>query len=175
MLDRWLFFRNRWLLLLLSLLLAAPALAEYPDWASVADVKVIEVVTRDADGDLRERLKMAGVRPLSVWREVFIYHQWHPQLPRGEGNAERAKRASAAKAKPYADEWDADLVALYASVADPVSGRVDNIIQIHSLDSAAMAGHQAVYEAAMGSTKTLRKVERELIALVVSDINGCHY
>ena len=43
-----------WLLLLLPLLLAAPALAEYPDWASVADVKVIEVVTRDADGDLRE-------------------------------------------------------------------------------------------------------------------------
>ncbi len=42
------------LLLLFSLLLAAPALAEYPDWASVADVEVIEVVTRDADGDLRE-------------------------------------------------------------------------------------------------------------------------
>jgi alkylhydroperoxidase family enzyme len=73
------------------------------------------------------------------------------------------------------DEWDGDLAALYASVADPASGRVDNIIQIHSLDPAAMAGHQAVYEAAMGSTKTLRKVERELIALVVSDINGCHY
>ena len=43
-----------WLVLLLPLLLAAPALAEHPDWASVADVKVIEVVTRDADGDLRE-------------------------------------------------------------------------------------------------------------------------
>jgi alkylhydroperoxidase family enzyme len=73
------------------------------------------------------------------------------------------------------DNWDGDLAALYASVADPASGRVDNIMQIHSLDPAALAGHQAVYEAAMKSTKTLRKVERELIALVVSDINGCHY
>ena len=42
------------LLLLLPLVLAAPARAEYPDWASLADVKVIEVVTRDADGDLRK-------------------------------------------------------------------------------------------------------------------------
>ena len=28
---------------------------------------------------------------------------------------------------------------------------------------------------AMAGTRTLRKVERELIALVVSEINGCHY
>ena len=73
------------------------------------------------------------------------------------------------------DEWDGDLETLYGRVADQASGRVDNILQIHSLDPPAMAGHQTVYESAMGSTKTLRKVERELIALVVSDINGCHY
>jgi hypothetical protein len=43
------------LLLVLSLLLlAATAWADTPDWESLADVKVIEVVTRDADGDLRE-------------------------------------------------------------------------------------------------------------------------
>jgi hypothetical protein len=36
------------------LFVAAAAQAEYPDWESLADVKVIEVVTRDADGDLRE-------------------------------------------------------------------------------------------------------------------------
>jgi hypothetical protein len=35
-------------------LLAAPAAGEYPDWESLADVDVIEVVTHDADGDLRE-------------------------------------------------------------------------------------------------------------------------
>jgi hypothetical protein len=34
--------------------LAAPAGADYPEWESLADVAVIEVVTQDADGDLRE-------------------------------------------------------------------------------------------------------------------------
>ena len=38
-----------------ALLLAATAAgAEFPDWDSVADVSVIEVVTQDSDGDLRE-------------------------------------------------------------------------------------------------------------------------
>jgi len=46
----------------------------------------------NADGDLRERLRMAGIRPLSIWREVYIFHQWHPQAPRGEGNPEYARR-----------------------------------------------------------------------------------
>jgi alkylhydroperoxidase family enzyme len=73
------------------------------------------------------------------------------------------------------DEWEGELGVLHGRVADRSSGRVDNIIQIHSLDPSAMEGHQAVYESAMTSTKTLRKVERELIALIVSDINGCHY
>ena len=36
------------------LLLAAAAHADYPDWQSIADVHVIEVITRDADGDARE-------------------------------------------------------------------------------------------------------------------------
>ena len=41
--------------LVLSLLLVAtaPAFADYPDWDSVADVKVIDVVTIDEDGDRR--------------------------------------------------------------------------------------------------------------------------
>jgi hypothetical protein len=42
------------LLALAPLLVAAPARADSPDWESLADVEVIEVVTRDADGDLRE-------------------------------------------------------------------------------------------------------------------------
>jgi alkylhydroperoxidase family enzyme len=39
----------------------------------------------------------------------------------------------------------------------------------------AMAAHQALYVSAMAGTKTLRKVEREMIAMVVSAINECHY
>jgi hypothetical protein len=43
----------RWLVLA-SILLAAPARGGAPDWDALADVGVIEVLTRDADGDLRE-------------------------------------------------------------------------------------------------------------------------
>ncbi|MCL1594228.1 MAG: carboxymuconolactone decarboxylase family protein [Actinomycetia bacterium] len=73
------------------------------------------------------------------------------------------------------DEWEGDLSQLYGAVADGDHDRVDNILQIHSLDPKSMAAHQAVYTASMSGTRSLRKVERELIALVVSEINGCHY
>ncbi len=73
------------------------------------------------------------------------------------------------------DEWQGSLADLYSRIVDGEHGRVDNIMQIHSLDAAAMEGHLAVYSSAMSGTKTLRKVERELIALIVSDINECHY
>ena len=74
-----------------------------------------------------------------------------------------------------ANEWGGDLTALKSSVADPATGRVDNIMAIHSLKPKSLAAHDAVYTSAMAGTRTLRKVERELIALVVSSINECHY
>jgi len=43
----------RGLLFGLLLFAAAPAFADYPDWDSVADVQIIEVVTVDEDGDER--------------------------------------------------------------------------------------------------------------------------
>ena len=74
------------------------------------------------------------------------------------------------------DQWtDGRLADLYAEVVDPTHGRVDNIMAVHSLNPQAMAAHQAVYGSAMSGTASLRKVERELIALVVSLENHCHY
>ena len=73
------------------------------------------------------------------------------------------------------DEWEDQLAELYGVLVDRGHDRVDNIMQIHSLDPESMKGHLGVYNAAMSGTRTLRKVERELIALVVSDINDCHY
>ena len=70
---------------------------------------------------------------------------------------------------------DDALGALYERVRDPASGRLDNILQIHSLHPEGLEAHFALYRAVMRGTKTLRKVERELIALVVSRINDCHY
>ena len=63
----------------------------------------------------------------------------------------------------------------YKSVIGGTDGRIDEIMSIHSLNPAALAAHNALYTSAMTGTKTLRKVERELIALVVSRENQCHY
>jgi len=41
------------LLFALLIFATAPAMADYPDWDSVADVKIIKVVTIDEDGDER--------------------------------------------------------------------------------------------------------------------------
>jgi alkylhydroperoxidase family enzyme len=68
-----------------------------------------------------------------------------------------------------------DLAGLYSTLVDPSHGGVDSILKIHSLNAEGLKAHLAVYRAAMTGTKTLRKVERELIAVVVSKINACHY
>jgi alkylhydroperoxidase family enzyme len=73
------------------------------------------------------------------------------------------------------DAWDGALGELHGRVVDPVYGRVDNILAVHSLNPRGMAAHQGLYESAMAGTATLRKVEREIIALVVSLENDCHY
>ena len=71
--------------------------------------------------------------------------------------------------------WDGALASLKESVRDRETGRIDNIIAIPSLNPRAMAAHDAVYTSAMTGTGTLRKVDRELIAFVVSTVNDCHY
>jgi alkylhydroperoxidase family enzyme len=73
------------------------------------------------------------------------------------------------------DEWGGELAALYERVVDKSADRVDNIMQIHSLNPRALAAHDALYRSAMAGTATLRKVERELIAWTVSMLNDCHY
>ena len=76
---------------------------------------------------------------------------------------------------PDPDGSDADLAALYARVADPETGRVDNIMRIHALHPAGMRAHFELYSAVMAGTPTFRKVDREMVALVVSRANDCHY
>jgi alkylhydroperoxidase family enzyme len=72
-------------------------------------------------------------------------------------------------------EAEGRLAELYASMLDPEQGRVDNILKVHSLHEAGLEAHFVLYRAVMRGTKTLPKADREMIALVVSRINGCHY
>ena len=73
------------------------------------------------------------------------------------------------------DRWEGDLASLAASVRDSATGRIDNIMQVHSLNPTGLAAHNALYRSAMSGTRSLRKLDRELIAFVVSEVNDCHY
>ena len=76
---------------------------------------------------------------------------------------------------PHEDEWTGDLADMRDDVIDPTHQRVDWIMRIHALDAGSMTAHNILYKQAMRGTATLRKVEREMIALVVSKENECHY
>ena len=73
------------------------------------------------------------------------------------------------------DQWEGPLAELRRQVADPTTDKVDNIMAVHSLDPGSMKAHLALYKQAMRGTESLPKVDREMIALVVSKTNGCHY
>ena len=77
---------------------------------------------------------------------------------------------------PQAD-WnkDSSLNDLLENVKDQENGRVDHIMAVHSINPRSLEAHSAVYSSAMSGTASLRKVERELIAFVVSLENSCHY
>ena len=57
---------------------------------------------------------------------------------------------------------------------DRVADR-DNIIRIHGIHSRVMRQHYELYVELMRGPGPLSRIQREMIAVVVSTINGCHY
>ena len=72
-------------------------------------------------------------------------------------------------------KWEGELADLRSQVIDPETGKADHILTVHSLDAGSLRAHLGLYRQAMQGTSTLPKVDREMIALVVSKLNGCHY
>ncbi|MDF1800046.1 MAG: carboxymuconolactone decarboxylase family protein [Planctomycetota bacterium] len=72
-------------------------------------------------------------------------------------------------------EAEGHLAQLYAAALDPSTGALDHIMAIHSLHPAGLEAHLMLYTAVMRGTPSLRKVDRELVALAVSTANECHY
>ena len=55
------------------------------------------------------------------------------------------------------------------------AGRVFNILKIQSLNTPALRQSIALYIAVMYGKSPLARAEREMLAVVVSQINECHY
>ncbi len=55
------------------------------------------------------------------------------------------------------------------------AGRIWNIVQIMSLNGRVMKAAMEMYGAAMFAHSPLSRVQREMLAVVVSQANHCHY
>ena len=66
------------------------------------------------------------------------------------------------------------LKSYYKKYGDPSEG-VDNILKIHSLNPDSLKHHYEMYRHLMKGQSGLSRMQREMIAVVVSKINACHY
>jgi uncharacterized peroxidase-related enzyme len=73
------------------------------------------------------------------------------------------------------DEAEGELRVLYDEMRDPQFGVVDNIMRIHSLNVASLRDHYQLYRNVMYGKSGLTRPEREMVAVVVSAANRCHY
>ena len=72
------------------------------------------------------------------------------------------------------EEADGELRRLYDRLTEPWGG-VDHILKIHSLNPASLGAHCELYRTLMRGPAPLSRVQREMIAVTVSAVNGCHY
>ncbi len=76
----------------------------------------------------------------------------------------------------YMEDDDAapELRAIYDRFRGP-DGRVDNILRIHGPNPPSLLAHYDLYATLMRGKSDLTRAQREMIAVVVSAINECHY
>ena len=62
----------------------------------------------------------------------------------------------------------------YSKLKEPWGG-IDNILKIHSLNPESLAAHVQLYKTVMFGKSPIPRIDREMIALMVSSINQCYY
>jgi alkylhydroperoxidase family enzyme len=72
------------------------------------------------------------------------------------------------------DKAEGDLADQYKQLLEPWGG-VDNILKIHSLNPASLQAHVLLYKTLMYGKSPLKRPHREMIAVVASVANRCHY
>lgn len=75
---------------------------------------------------------------------------------------------------PY-DKAGPELEKLHKRFWDKEWGGVDHILRIHGHNPKSMTGHYDYYRHLMKGPSPLSRVQREMIAVVVSTLNRCHY
>lgn len=73
------------------------------------------------------------------------------------------------------DEAQGELKELYEQEFDSEKQGTDNILAVHSLNPPTLRAHADLYHTVMRAQSPLSRSEREMVAVVVSVINQCHY
>ncbi len=73
------------------------------------------------------------------------------------------------------DKAEGLLRELYDQEMDKRHNVVDNIMKVHSLHPESLRAHADLYHTVMHGRSGLRRAEREMIGVVVSVLNQCHY
>ena len=85
------------------------------------------------------------------------------------------KRIHALKIKPLPRKKLSPATQAYFAKCDEKLGFVPNVLQAYSFDEGKLAGFTGMYNELMLGPSGLSKLEREMIAVVVSAINHCFY
>jgi len=72
-------------------------------------------------------------------------------------------------------EAEGPLEEIYQRIGNHETQHVAHVLALQSLDPTALDAHHKLYRAVMRPTRRLRGADREMIATVVSQTNGCHY
>jgi len=73
------------------------------------------------------------------------------------------------------EEAQGELKVLYEQEFDSERQGTDNILAVHSLNPPTLRAHADLYHTVMHAKSPLSRSEREMVAVVVSAINRCHY
>ena len=72
------------------------------------------------------------------------------------------------------NEGNSELNKVYQRIKNE-RGKLSNIMKVHSLKPGAMQAHLDLYQSIMFNESSLRRELKEMIAVVVSQLNGCQY
>ncbi len=77
---------------------------------------------------------------------------------------------------PVIEQADAtgELATIYAEITQS-RGKLAEVHKVQSLNPQSIRDHMGLYRTVMFSSSPLSRATREIIAVVVSSINGCHY
>ena len=72
-------------------------------------------------------------------------------------------------------EAEGKLKKIYDRLTGSNNPRVANILKVHSLHPDVLEAHLNLYRSIMFHKSGLSRAQREMVAVVVSNINACHY